>query len=305
MRDLHDRALAKGDAFLWSPAEFDPNKVPETCRGLANITAIWGTWLDMDGGDLSIDEFTAMFPHLAMVIYNSSSSTPEAPRWRVVIPTTCAMTIDVHADIVRQIEKALNRRGYFSKKQLEKRAAKGLGGKCHGFDTSKFTASSLFYLPAQAAAGPDASFFLVFEDGKRQPIDPYHWIDRSIIDNRPTPEPEVVVPPANSNVPTSLVRKDPRLTRMLLLMEAQERDQQMESQQERVKSAIERWRQHVGGTGNEEFFTLAVSLAAAGLERIEVERALSCECAYAHGSKSQRDRRAAIPAIMRRLRCVA
>ena len=85
-------------------------------------------WLDCDGGDLRPDEFAAMFPHLTMVLYNSASSTTDAPRWRAVIPTTCAMTIDVHRDILMQLMKSLNQRGYHSKKQLEKREQRGLGG---------------------------------------------------------------------------------------------------------------------------------------------------------------------------------
>ena len=46
-----------------------------------------------------------MFPHLTMVMYNSASSTIDAPRWRAVIPTTCAMTIDVHRDILIAIHE--------------------------------------------------------------------------------------------------------------------------------------------------------------------------------------------------------
>ena len=224
LRDLHERVVAKADAFLWSPAEFDANKAVDTCRGLANITAIWGVWLDCDGGDLGISEFAAMFPNLIMVIYNSTSSTLAAPRWRAVIPTTCAMSIDVHADIVAQVAKSLNRRGYFSRKQLEKRAAKGLGGKCHGFDTPKFSPSSLFYLPAQAAAGPSASFFLSLDGGVRQAIDPYRWIDKSIIDKRPEPPPVVDAAPATSgSAPPSLVRKDLKLIRLVMAIEAENR----------------------------------------------------------------------------------
>jgi hypothetical protein len=246
-----------------------------------------------------------MFPHLTMVIYNSASSTPEAPRWRVVIPTTCAMTTDVHADIVGQIAKSLNRRGYFSRKQLEKRTAKGLGGRCHGFDTSKYAASSLFYLPAQAAAGPNASFFHTFDAAKRQPINPYHWIDRSIIDKRPAPEPEIIPPAANSNVPASLERKDPKLTRMLVALAAEEQSRQTASNRARVESAIERWRQHVQGTGNEAFFRLAASLAAAGMTFSDVDATLRDEAMFAHGTKSQRDRRNSIHGIVRKLRCAA
>jgi hypothetical protein len=191
LRDLHDRITPKNDAFLWSPAEFDPDMASDTSRGLANIRAIWGIWLDCDGGDLCPVEFAAMFPHLTLVMYNSASSTMDAPRWRAVIPTTCAMTIDVHRDILMQLMKALNHRGYYSKKQLEKRAQRGLGGKLHGFDPSKFAACSLFYLPVQAAAGRDASFFmtLMAVNGRRST----RTVDRQdIIDHRPQPEPEPV-----------------------------------------------------------------------------------------------------------------
>jgi hypothetical protein len=306
LRDLHERAVVKSDAFLWSPSVFDPGKAVDTCRGLANITSIWGVWLDCDGGDLDIDEFAAMFPHLTMVLYNSSSSTLDTPRWRVVIPTTCAMTIDVHADIVAQIAKSLNRRGYFSRKQLERRATSGLDGKCHGFDTPKFTPSSLFYLPAQAVAGPDASFFIAYEGEPRQAIDPYRWIDKSIIDTRPEPQPEPAVEPAvGMSAPSSLVRKDPKLTRLLTAIEAEKQAHGRASYQARVAAAIDRWRQHRKGTGNHEFFVLAASLNAASMNRADIARTLHDEAAYAHGRKSQDDRRASVPAIMHKLRCAA
>jgi hypothetical protein len=99
LRELHGRQVEKEHAWLWSPAEFERKDEVTTGRGLANITAIWGVWMDNDGGDLSADEFAALFPHLMMVIHNSASSTPDAPRWRAIIPTTCAMTIEVHREI--------------------------------------------------------------------------------------------------------------------------------------------------------------------------------------------------------------
>ena len=114
--------------------------------------------MNNDGGDLSPDDFAAMFPHLMMVIHNSSSSTPDAQRWRAIIPTTCAMTIEVHEEIMLQIRQALNRPGYYDKHQIAKRSEKGLGGMLHGFDPSRYATASMFYLPAQAVAGPDASF---------------------------------------------------------------------------------------------------------------------------------------------------
>ena len=298
LRDLHNRTVAKEDAWLWSPSEFEAKAGVETGRGLDNITAIHGVFLDNDGGDLSPEEFAAMFPHLIMVIHNSSSSTPDHLKWRVIIPTTCAMTIDVHREIMLQIRQALNRRCYYDKKQLARRADKGLAGRNHGFDPSKYNAASMFYLPAQAAAGPEASFFLVFDGGKREAINPFEWIDKSIINHRPEPEPE---PVAAVSSPETRAKKDPKLARMVEAIEAHHQV----NYQERVDAAIQRWRQHPKGSGNEEFFRLAASLNRAGLPQNEVRRTLYDEAAFAHGTKSQRDRRAAIPNLLRRLRFAA
>ena len=60
---------------LISPSIFDPSLSEDTSRGLANIRAIWGIWLDNDGGDLTHEEFARLFPRLRMVIFNSYSST--------------------------------------------------------------------------------------------------------------------------------------------------------------------------------------------------------------------------------------
>ena len=64
----YERKEANG---LISPSIFDPSLSDETSRGLANIRAIWGIWLDNDGGDLTHQEFARLFPRLRMVITNS------------------------------------------------------------------------------------------------------------------------------------------------------------------------------------------------------------------------------------------
>jgi hypothetical protein len=301
LRELHARHVVKKDAWLWSPAEFEAKAGVSTGRGLANITAIRGVFLDNDGGDLAPEDFAAMLPHLMMVIHNSSSSTLDHRKWRAIIPTTCAMTIDVHREIMVQIRQALNRRGYYDEKQLAKRAEMGLGGKCHGFDPTKYTASSMFYLPGQAVAGPDASFFLTFDAAQRQAINPYQWIDKTIINHQPEPEPEPKVT-VSITEPASFVRKDPKLTRALLAMEAERQAHCRDSHQGRVDAAIDRWRQHPKKTGNRAFFELAVALVGAGMERAEIERTLYAESAYAHGSQSQSDRRTAIPHILKKIK---
>ena len=276
LRDLHDRIAPKDRAFLWSPAEFDPDMASETSRGLANIKALWGIWLDCDGGDLQPHDFAAMFPHLTMVMYNSASSTKAAPRWRAVIPTTCAMTIDVHRDILMQLMKVLSRRGYYSKKQLEKRAQRGLSGKLHGFDPSKFAACSLFYLPVQAAAGRAASFFMTFDSCKRQAINPYEWIDKTIIDHRPQPKPEPVHTMRQPMPATAC----PRLRQMRELIAEEEADKAETYRVQCQSSAIERWRSAPAKGGNDAFLRLARDLERAGMSLADIGTTLWQEASY-------------------------
>jgi len=171
---------------LISPAIFDPSLADETKRGLANIRAIWGIWLDNDGGDLTHEEFARLFPRLRMLIVNSFSSTPEKPRWRVFIPTTVAMPIAAHRAIAEQIMRTLNRAGYWSKKQLEAND-RIKSRKHHGFDMGKLTPSSLFYLPCQAE-DPANSFFIEHNSPDRAPLDPYEWAGYAANHRRPLAE---------------------------------------------------------------------------------------------------------------------
>ena len=104
-----------------------------------------------------------------------------------MIPTiTCLMTAKVYnEEVMRQIKDVLRRKCYFDKRQLVERAKKGLCGIDHGFDWKHM--ASMYGLPLQALAGPQASFFHVFDGGKRRPLDVYNfWIDRSLINHSAT-----------------------------------------------------------------------------------------------------------------------
>jgi hypothetical protein len=185
LRDLHGRAVAKENSGLFSPAHFDPVKAAETSRGLDNITHVRGIMFDNDGGDLTPDVFADLFPYLRVVVWNTSSSTAEKPRWRAFIPTTCAMSIDVHRLLMTQFETVLNRAGYWSKKHLAKKS--GIKSRrSHGFDESKFNPASLFYLPTQAE-DPKDSFFRDYaeDDPKRGTLDVHQWVENCILDLRP------------------------------------------------------------------------------------------------------------------------
>ena len=158
---------------LISPSIFDASLCDDTSRGLANIRAIWGIWLDNDDGDLTHQEFARLFPRLRMVITNSFSSTAKEPRWRVFIPTTIAMPIAAYKAIGEQIMRTVNRAGYWSQEQLDA-DTRIKSRKTHGFDMGKLTPSSLFYLPCQAE-NPADSFFIDHNSASRQPLDPYVW----------------------------------------------------------------------------------------------------------------------------------
>jgi hypothetical protein len=213
LRFFHSSAYeSKAMNGLISPSIFDPTLADDTKRGLANIRAIWGCWFDNDGGDLSADDFARLFPRLRMTIFNSYSSTPETPRWRVFVPTTVAMSIAAHKAITGQIMATANKAGYWSAKQLED-DSRIKSRKHHGFDMSKLTPSSLFYLPCQAA-NPAHSFFMDFADQNRKPLDPYEWAGYA--SNHARPEPLRVVPTISAEpvVPTMPSTLCPKLRRV-------------------------------------------------------------------------------------------
>lgn len=306
LRDLHTRVVAKEDAGVFSPAHFDPDKAAETGRGLDNVTHLRGIWLDNDGGDLTHTAFAALFPYLRIVVWNTASSTAALPRWRAFIPTTCAMSMDVHALIMAQIERVLNRAGFWGKRQLEKRP--GLKDRrCHGFDESKFNAASLFYLPCQAK-DPADSFFIDYGEGdpKRGPLDLHAWIDECILNLRAKPEPAAAaLPDPVALLPTA---KPPltkavcsKLQAMRDALEAEKAQTSAGRREAWISAAIERWRETapIPGTGHAGFFTLAAALHRAGLHEADIRSKLYDEAGFAH---SPRERRGEIKGILTSLR---
>lgn len=293
LRDLHGRDLGqKEDAGLFSPAHFDPDKSAETKRGLDNITHVRGIWLDNDGGDLSHCEFARLFPYLRIVTWNTYSHTPEKPRWRAFIPTTCAMSIEVHRLIMAQIECVLNRAGYWGKKQIEKRS--GLKSPLHhGFDESKFNAASLFYLPCQAR-NPKDSFFIDYGAGdpKRGPLDLHLWIENCILDLRPDPTPESLPDHANAveSVATVIdMNISDRLKDIRDKLLAERTQSHTGRRDSKIDEAVERWRSTPAGMGHDGFFALGAALHRAGLDEAEIRAKLYEEAAFAHSPRERRD----------------
>ncbi|WP_144259605.1 hypothetical protein [Methylocystis sp. ATCC 49242] len=258
LRELHHRKLPSKDAnFLFSPAHFEPDCAGvDTRRGLSNVRHVRGIWLDNDGGDLSSKEFARLFPTLRIVAWNTYSSTRERPRWRCFIPTTQTVSAEIYKAIIEQIMQVLRYAGYVSDAEMTKRP----NLRVHGFDTSKFVASSLFYAPCQAAE-PKASFFVDYNGLGRTAIDPCLWIENDI---RSAPGVALEADTNRSSVFSG-------------------------EKTEQIQTATERWRNAPRGQGNRAFYRLAQDLLRAGLTKMEVRTRLNLEAQHA---ASPRDRAA-------------
>lgn len=272
LAELHGRVIEKKNHNqLCSSSIFNPDLDPDTCRGNANIVSVSGIWLDNDGGDLAPEDFAKMLK-VPMVIYNSFSSTPKLRKWRLWIPTSYLITPAVHNELVAQIKKMLINHKYYGASYIKKHPDKQV--KHHGFDEGKFGQAVLFFLPCQAAAGAKASFFNEYHWD--QPLlNPYRWIDRTIVDHRPPApaEPKVVVdeiPPSN---------------------------------EAKIAKAEVNWQSHGDREGNRAFFKLAVAYRHAGLDWYDAEQRLRSQAFYAHGSKSQAERVADLKGYYRKIWC--
>jgi hypothetical protein len=288
---------------LISPSIFDPSLSDDTSRGLANIRAIQGIWLDNDGGDLSHQEFARLFPRVRMVITNSYSSTAQEPRWRVFIPTTIAMPIAAYKAIGEQIMRTVNRAGFWAQKQLDA-DPRIKSRKTHGFDMGKLTPSSLFYLPCQAQ-NPRDSFFIDHNSTSRQPLDPYEWAGYAANHHRPEPESSATVAttvtptvaePVQQTMPPTVC---PKLRLMREMIAAEEAAKVQDDRAQRQAAAIEKWYLTPAESGHAAFFQFAVDLRDTGLSMAEIGDVLRQEAGYA---RHPAERRGEVNGIMRTLR---
>lgn len=309
LRDLHVRQVLKEEAGLFSPAHFDPAKATDTDRGLDNIVHLRGIWLDNDGGDLTHAAFADLFPYLRIVAWNTASSTAAAPRWRALIPTTYAYSLDVLALIMAQIEKVLNRAGYWGARQIEKQAKRSNATPrlCHGFDESKFNGAALFYLPVQAK-DPKDSFFIDYGEGdpKRGPLDLHDWIEHCILDLRPEPEPirpdnVVTLPVPKAELATGTEEKrrvSAKLQAARDALAARDAHSGAALRAAQAEEAIQEWRMTPRGSGHAAFFRLGAALQRAGLDSGAIQDKLWEEAAYGN---SPRKRRGEIKDILKSL----
>jgi hypothetical protein len=276
LKEAHGRVVpSKQDNFLISPAHFDPDAPDsETSRGLANVRHVNGLWLDNDGGDLSHADFAKLFPQLRMLVWNTHSSTREAPRWRCFIPTDTVMSVDEHARLIQQIVMVLRYNGFSSHHETVQMPT--AAARRHGFDTSKFTAASLFYAPCQAA-NPRESFFIDYHEPVRDPLDVGQWLvndiatyamDEAYQDVGDCGGEDEDPLPATGNT-------GPLLT-----------------------AALTRWRRAGHGQGHGAFFRLACDLRRSGMERQGARHHLLAE---ARKARSPQERSREVPNLLKHI----
>lgn len=150
----------------------------------------------------------------------------------------------------------------------------------HGFDESKYNAAALYYAPCQAAAGPEASFFLDHADTGRRSIEPLTWIAHSTLDQRPKLPPAAFAERAPSTLAGAVAPEADPVNR-------------------RREAAIADWHGAGRHNGSYEFNRLAWRLAATGMDEADIRVTLMGEASFA---RSPGERRAQVKEVMRGLR---
>ncbi len=163
LRQCHDEIKAKREEnTLVSGALFDADKSDDTNKGLDNIVAVNGVWLDFDGGALMPSEFARMFTDARWLMWNSfNNGKDETTRYRVLLPSKTPMTSEVYTEIWDAIAARIRDFGYFvgSNKSYDKAVNAGRTMPPQsGLDVSKRTPNSFFYMPCRAGRGAKFTF---------------------------------------------------------------------------------------------------------------------------------------------------
>ncbi|TYL76759.1 hypothetical protein [Bradyrhizobium cytisi] len=154
---------------LFSPAIFDPGRSSASNRGRGNILYLQNIVLDFENGDLRPTDIPDLFPDLQLIVTNSYGHTSDAPRFRVIVLTGAKVGPSAYEALWDAVADKLREAGYIKSPRPTSRLKRS------GLDHSKRAATSLFYLPAQAASGSD-SFFNFYDDHHRRPLDPEQWL---------------------------------------------------------------------------------------------------------------------------------
>jgi hypothetical protein len=276
LKSLHDHHVKTKKAnFLMSPAIFDPNhpdREGNKRRGLKNIRYLRHIWFDFENGELKPDELAELFPLTQMVIFNTYNHAADAPRFRVIFPTSQDLSSEAYEAVWDNVAAKLKDAGYWVGNNNQR---KSNNFRLTGLDVSKRTPTSLYYAPCQARNAAD-SFFRYYSEAPRQLLDPVLWI-------------------ANSVGPFRLpfIPKDRSFN-----------DQWQVNQQKvdlaAVEQATKQWQQSCAyfGTGNDSLFNYALSLRSAGMSLDQIEKKLEEQAQF---GRSPDERKKQIPSIMQSL----
>jgi hypothetical protein len=234
---------------------------------LKNIRYLRHIWLDFENGELKPEEIAQLFPLNQLVIFNTYNHTVDAPRFRVIFPTSQALTPEAYEALWDDIAAKLKDAGYWVR-QNDLQNSRTL--RPSGLDDGKRTPAGIFYAPCQAKNAAD-SFFWTYNDPSRRLLDAKVWIENNVV---PFPKPFIVVDrPFNDRGSVDL---------------------------QRVDEATEEWRKskHHTGEGAARFFNYALSLRSAGMSFDEIKHKLREEARY---GRSPLEREAQIRSIVKSL----
>jgi hypothetical protein len=207
-----------------------------------------------------------------MVVFNSYNHTADAPRFRVIFPTSQRLTSEAYEAVWDNVAAKLKHAGYWVGNN-DQPTSKSF--RQSGLDVSKRTPTSIYYAPCQAKEPAD-SFFWYYGKAPRQLLNPIIWIENSVV---PIRAPFIIKGrPFNDRLEINQQKIDLAA----------------------VEQATKQWHQCQPGTGNDSFFDYALSLRSAGMSPQQIEEKLE-EQAESAPPRSRGDRKAQIPGIMKSL----
>jgi hypothetical protein len=251
-----------------------------TQRAMANIVSRSSIWLDIEtqgkgasGAPISPMALRALLPGIAMTVYTSfghDGASPAGLRYRVVIPLSHAVGPNAYKAIGHLLRDHIERSKWT---RFNPRKGSSPSTRYHGLDESKFTATSIFYLPTRRA-GHEADHWIEHHDG--DPMDVVEWLGRDM--SRVIPETDIIRPPMPKASTTTTIDR---------LLSASGRDE-----------AIACYLALPSGTQDYGLNRLAWSLAATGIDEDEIRDTLD-DCA--RQSRTPSDRTGQVERVMQHL----
>jgi hypothetical protein len=154
----HSYVTTKNQEILFNLTQYTDNK-----RGLANSARNCGIILDIDNGDMSVEDVKNVFTkaNLSFLVF-STFSTGLKQSYRVIVWIDRNVDNDEYKKCHKFLRDLCAKEGFLhSKTQVERNdiLAKNPNAKFSGIDNSKCHTESFFYLPAKVIGREDAAFF--------------------------------------------------------------------------------------------------------------------------------------------------